>query len=473
MRSKFEKFTLIACGAIIGVLISLNLTVFADKAEKNNLPIDELRTFAEVFGKIKSDYVEPVEDKKLINEALNGMLTGLDPHSSFLNTEDFKDLNQATQGEFGGLGIEVGMEDGFVKVISPIEDSPAYKAGLKSGDLIMKLDETSTKGLSLNDSVKKMRGKPGTSIVLTVLRKGEAKPLTFKLVRAIVKSQSVKGKIVEPNYAYVRVAQFQEHTGEDLAKFLKNLRQQNKAPLKGILLDLRNNPGGLLNAAVGVSAAFLPKGDLVVYTEGRAQDSKMQLTATPENYLKGGGKDDYLKDFPEDIRTTPMAVLVNNGSASASEIVAGALQDHKRALIIGMQSFGKGSVQSILPMNNGTAIKMTTARYFTPKGRSIQAKGIVPDIIVDDGSDPTFMTKEADLTNHLSNPKDADANVAPKDKDSKPLAPPVKKPEEEKEKEKKKTSDTPSGPIEPGSKADKQFQEAMNILKGLQIIQNK
>ncbi len=473
MRSKFEKFTLIACGAIIGVLISLNLPVFADKAEKNNLPIDELRTFAEVFGKIKSDYVEPVEDKKLINEALNGMLAGLDPHSSFLNTEDFKDLNQATQGEFGGLGIEVGMEDGFVKVISPIEDSPAYKAGLKSGDLIMKLDETSTKGLSLNDSVKKMRGKPGTSIVLTVLRKGEAKPLTFKLVRAIVKSQSVKGKLVEPNYAYVRVAQFQEHTGEDLAKFLKNLRQQNKAPLKGILLDLRNNPGGLLNAAVGVSAAFLPKGDLVVYTEGRAQDSKMQLTATPENYLKGGSKDDYLKDFPEDIRTTPMAVLVNNGSASASEIVAGALQDHKRALIVGMQSFGKGSVQSILPMNNGTAIKMTTARYFTPKGRSIQAKGIVPDIIVDDGSDPTFMTKEADLTNHLSNPKDADANAAPKDKDSKPLATPVKKPEEEKEKEKKKTSDTPSGPIEPGSKADKQFQEAMNILKGLQIIQNR
>ncbi len=478
MRSKLEKFTLIACGAIIGVLISLNLPVFADKSEKNNLPIDELRTFAEVFGKIKSDYVEPVEDKKLINEALNGMLTGLDPHSSFLNLEDFKDLNQATQGEFGGLGIEVGMEDGFVKVISPIEDSPAYKAGLKSGDLIMKLDDASTKGLTLNDSVKKMRGKPGTSIVLTVLRKGESKPLTFNLVRAIVKSQSVKGKLVEPNYAYVRVAQFQEHTGEDLAKLLKNLRQQNKAPFKGILLDLRNNPGGLLNAAVGVSAAFLPKGDLVVYTEGRAPDSKMHLTAVPgdylkgggkDDYLKGGGKDDYLKDLPEDIRTTPMAVLVNNGSASASEIVAGALQDHKRALIVGMQSFGKGSVQSILPMNNGTAIKMTTARYFTPNGRSIQAKGIVPDIVVDDGSDPSFMTKEADLTNHLSNPKDVDANAAPKDKDTKPVAPPVKKPEEEK----KKTSDTPSGPIEPASKADKQFQEAMNILKGLQIIQNK
>jgi carboxyl-terminal processing protease len=312
-----------------------------------------------------------------------------------------------------------------------------------------------------------MRGKPGTSIVLTVLRKGETKPLTFNLVRAVIKSQSVKGKLTEPNYAYVRIAQFQEHTGEDLAKLLKNLRQQNKTPLKGILLDLRNNPGGLLNAAVGVSAAFLPKGDLVVYTEGRAQDSKMHLTAVPADYLKGGGKDDYLKDLPEDIRTTPMAVLVNNGSASASEIVAGALQDHKRALIVGMQSFGKGSVQSILPMNNGTAIKMTTARYFTPNGRSIQAKGIVPDIIVDDGSDPSFMTKEADLTNHLSNPKDADANAA--SKDNKPVTPPVKKPEEEK----KKTSDTPSGPIEPGSKADKQFQEAMNILKGLQIIQNK
>lgn len=467
MRSKFEKFTLIACGAIIGVLISLNLPVFADKAEKNNLPVDELRTFAEVFGKIKSDYVEPIEDKKLINEALNGMLTGLDPHSSFLNTEDFKELNQATQGEFGGLGIEVGMEDGFVKVVSPIEDSPAYKAGLKSGDLIMKLDDTSTKGLTLNDSVKKMRGKPGTSIVLTILRKGETKPLTFNLVRAVIKTQSVKGKLVEPNYAYVRVAQFQEHTGEDLAKLLKNLRQQNKSPLKGILLDLRNNPGGLLNSAVGVSAAFLPRGELVVYTEGRAQDSKMNLTAVPGDYLKGGIKDDYLKDFPEDIRITPMAVLVNNGSASASEIVAGALQDHKRALIVGMQSFGKGSVQSILPMNNGTAIKMTTARYFTPKGRSIQAKGIVPDIIVDDGSDPSFMTKEADLTNHLSNPKDVDTNNAPKD--SKPLAQPIKKPEEEK----KKTSDTPSGPIEPTSKADKQFQEAMNILKGLQIIQNK
>jgi carboxyl-terminal processing protease len=467
MRSKLEKFTLITCGAIIGVLISLNLPVFADKAEKNNLPIDELRTFAEVFGKIKSDYVEPVEDKKLINEALNGMLTGLDPHSSFLNLDDFKDLNQATQGEFGGLGIEVGMEDGFVKVISPIEDSPAYKAGLKSGDLIMKLDDASTKGLTLNDSVKKMRGKPGTSILLTVLRKGESKPLTFNLVRAIVKSQSVKGKLIEPNYAYVRVAQFQEHTGEDLAKLLKNLRQENKVPFKGILLDLRNNPGGLLNAAVGVSAAFLPKGDLVVYTEGRAPDSKMHLTAVPGDYLKGGGKDDYLKDLPEDIRTTPMAVLVNNGSASASEIVAGALQDHKRALIVGMQSFGKGSVQSILPMNNGTAIKMTTARYFTPNGRSIQAKGIVPDIIVDDGSDPSFMTKEADLTNHLSNPKDANSTATPKD--TKPLAPPVKKPEEEK----KKTSDTPTGPIEPTSKADKQFQEAMNILKGLQIIQNK
>jgi len=460
MRSKIEKFTLIACGAIIGVLISLNLPVFADKAEKNNLPIDELRTFAEVFGKIKSDYVEPVEDKKLINEALNGMLTGLDPHSSFLNVEDFKDLNQATQGEFGGLGIEVGMEDGFVKVISPIEDSPAYKAGLKSGDLIMKLDETSTKGLTLNDSVKRMRGKPGTSILLTVLRKGETKPLTFNLVRAVIKSQSVKGKLTEPNYAYVRIAQFQEHTGEDLAKLLKNLRQQNKTPLKGILLDLRNNPGGLLNAAVGVSAAFLPKGDLVVYTEGRAQDSKMHLTAVPADYLKGGGKDDYLKDLPEDIRTTPMAVLVNNGSASASEIVAGALQDHKRALIVGMQSFGKGSVQTILPMNNGTAIKLTTARYFTPNGRSIQAKGIVPDIVVEDATVNTaeqgMNLREADLSNHLSNPKEAEAPAK-----EAPKPPTVKKDDKQ---------STDKTPMEAGTKTDYQFMQAVNLLKGIDIL---
>ena len=410
MRSTFEKFGLIGSGVFIGVLVSINFSVLAEMVSSPQLPIDDLRVFAEVFGKVKSDYVEPVEDKKLINEALTGMLSGLDPHSTFMDADAYKDLQAGTQGEFGGLGIEVAMEDGLVKVVTPIEDSPAYKAGLKTGDLIMKLDDTQVRGLTLNDAVKKMRGKPDTKILLTVLRKGEAKPLTFNLTRAVIKTQSVKNKYIEKDYAYVRITQFQEHTGEDLAKALTALQTQNKGPFKGIVLDMRNNPGGLLDAAVGVSAAFLPKNDLVVYTEGRVTDSKMRLSANPLDYARRG-KGDYLKSVPEAYKKTPMVVLVNSGSASASEIVAGALQDHKRATILGVQSFGKGSVQTILPMNNGSAIKLTTARYFTPNGRSIQAKGIVPDIIVEDGSDQSNNLHEADLAKHISNPKEADANV--------------------------------------------------------------
>jgi len=375
-----------------------------------------------------------------------------------MDADGYKDLQAGTQGEFGGLGIEVAMEDGLVKVITPIEDSPAYKAGLKSGDLISKLDETQVRGLNLNDAVKKMRGKPDTSIVLTVLRKGETKPLTFTLTRAIIKSQSVKNKFIEQDYAYLRITQFQEHTGEDLAKALKDLRVQNKGPFKGIVLDLRNNPGGLLDAAVGVSAAFLPKDELVVYTEGRTADAKMHLNATPLDYARRG-KVDYLKDEPADYKKTPIVVLINNGSASASEIVAGALQDHKRATILGTQSFGKGSVQTILPMNNGSAIKLTTARYFTPKGRSIQAKGIVPDIIVEDGFDQSNNIREADLAKHLSNPKEAEAPAKVIDEE-KALA--VQKANEKKFAEQK-------GPIEPASKDDIQFVQAMNVLKGLPV----
>ena len=464
MRSKFEKIGLVTSGAILGVLISLNFPAFAEKTLTPDLPLDDLRTFAEVFGKIKSDYVEPVEDKKLITEALNGMLSGLDPHSSYLDADGFKDLTSATQGEFGGLGIDVGMEDGLVKVIAPIEDTPAFKAGIKTGDLIIKIDETPMRGLSLNDAVKRMRGKPNTPILLTVLRKGEIKPLVFNINRAIIKTQSVKSKLVEPNYAYVRVTQFQEHSGEDLAKALKSMRENNKAPFKGIILDLRNNPGGLVNAAVGIAGAFLPKDDLVVYTEGRATDAKMHLTVNPENYVRGS--DDYLKDLPADLKTAPMAVLINNGSASASEIVAGALQDHKRAVIVGTQSFGKGSVQTILPMNNGTAIKLTTARYFTPNGRSIQAKGIEPDIIVEDGSDQSGNIREADLTHHLSNPKDTEAPSVKPTKDSK----------SQEYKEDAKTSAIaakPVGPIEPATKADLQYMQALNLLKGLEILKAK
>jgi carboxyl-terminal processing protease len=461
MRSSFEKFGLVGSGVLLGILVSLNISAWADK---NNaapqLPIDDLRVFAEVFGKVKSDYVEPVEDKKLINEALTGMLQGLDPHSTFMDAEGFKELQAGTQGEFGGLGIEVAMEDGLVKVVTPIEDSPAYKAGLKSGDLIMKLDETQVRGLTLNDAVKKMRGTPDTKIVLTVIRKGEEKPLTFTLTRAIIKTQSVKNKLIEKDFGYVRVTQFQEHTGEDLAKALKSLSTQNKAPFKGLVLDLRNNPGGLLDAAVGVSAAFLPKNDLVVYTEGRVADSKMRLSAVPQDYARRG-KVDYLKDLPDEYKKVPIVVLINAGSASASEIVAGALQDHKRATIMGVQSFGKGSVQTILPMNNGSAIKLTTARYFTPNGRSIQAKGIVPDVIVEDGSDASLALHEADLSKHLSNPTDADAAKKAAEDKAKALA--------AKEKLNEKKFAESKGPIEPASKDDFQFNQAMNLLKGLPV----
>jgi carboxyl-terminal processing protease len=460
MRSTFEKFGLVSSGVVVGVLISVNLSVLAEMVSAPQLPIDDLRVFAEVFGKVKSDYVEPVEDKKLINEALAGMLTGLDPHSTFMDADAYKDLQSGTQGEFGGLGIEVAMEEGLVKVVTPIEDSPAYKAGLKSGDLISKLDDTQVRGLTLNDAVKKMRGKPDTKIVLTVLRKGEPKPLTFNLTRAVIKTQSVKNKYIEKDYAYIRITQFQEHTGEDLAKALTSLHAQNGGPFKGLVLDMRNNPGGLLDASVGVSAAFLAKNDLVVYTEGRVQDSKMRLSANPLDYARRG-KDDYLKNLPESYKKTPMVVLVNSGSASASEIVAGALQDHKRATILGVQSFGKGSVQTILPMNNGSAIKLTTARYFTPNGRSIQAKGIVPDIIVEDGSDQSNNLHEADLAKHISNPKDG-ANNAPVVKDQ-------AKEDAAKAKLNEKRFSEPQGPIEPASKDDFQFMQAMNVLKGLPV----
>jgi carboxyl-terminal processing protease len=445
MRAIFKKFGLITSGILIGLLISLNLTALAEKLGVSDLPIDDLRVFAEVFGKVKSDYVEPVEDKKLIDEALTGMLQGLDPHSAYMDKDAYKDLQAGTQGEFGGLGIEVTMEDGLVKVVTPIEDSPA-------------------RGMTLNDAVKIMRGVPGTTIDLTVLRKNTDKPLTFTITRDIIKSQSVKNKYIEKDYGYVRITQFQDHTGEDLAKALISLEKENKKPLKGLVLDLRNNPGGLLDAAVGVSAAFLQKDKLVVYTEGRIEDSKMHLRANARDYARRG-KSDYLKTLPDDYKTVPMVVLLNAGSASASEIVAGALQDHKRATILGVTSFGKGSVQTILPMNNGSAIKLTTARYFTPNGRSIQAKGIEPDIQVGDGSDDSFRIHEADLAGHLSNPKDGQLKEGGNEK------PEVLS--NEKEEALKKASEEkfaePKGPIEPASKDDFQFVQAMNFLKGLPV----
>ncbi len=459
-RGRMKGIGLVMVGIVAGVLLSLNLAAVAQRdTVKYPLPVEELRAFAEVFGAIKAGYVEPVEDKKLITEAINGMLTGLDPHSAYLDQDAFKELQVGTQGEFGGLGIEVGMEEGFVKVVSPIEDTPAFRAGLKPGDLIIKLDDTPVKGMSLSDAVKRMRGKPKTSIRLTVVRKGETKPLEFTLTRDIIKVQSVKSKLVEPGYGYVRVTQFQEHTGENLVKHINALYKSG--PLKGLVLDLRNDPGGLLNGAVGISAAFLPPKVTVVSTDGRTEDAKRKYVASPEDYLRGT-RDDYLRGLPPQIKNVPMVVLVNGGSASASEIVAGALQDYKRATVIGTPTFGKGSVQTIMPLGNNTAIKLTTARYYTPNGRSIQAKGITPDIEVEEPGAPSSRIREADLLKHLENDeKEAieRARAATESEAVKKDEAPVKKGEEAGDK-----------PVELGSPEDFQLIQALNHLKGLPVV---
>jgi carboxyl-terminal processing protease len=398
------------------------------------LPLNELRSFTEVFSRIKTDYVEPVEDKKLLEDAVQGMLAGLDPHSAYLDADSFKDMRVETEGQFGGLGIEVTMENGFVKVVSPIEDTPAARAGVKPGDLIIRLDDKAVKGLTLTEAVRLMRGKPGSDITLTIVREGATKPLKITLTRAVIKIQSVKSRMLESGFGYVRITQFQAGTDKGLAEAIKKLDKENKGPLRGMVLDLRNNPGGVLNSAVGVSDAFLDKG-LIVYTEGRVADSKMRLSATPGDLLNGA----------------PMVVLINGGSASASEIVAGALQDHKRAVIMGTKSFGKGSVQTIIPVSNGAALKITTARYYTPSGRSIQASGIVPDIVTEEAritkSEATDRLREADLARHLENGNE------------------MAKPKEEPKKEDKKQDETGKPEVE-----DYQLQEALNLLKGISFF---
>ncbi|WP_174875486.1 S41 family peptidase [Vogesella oryzae] len=456
MNTRIRKLTLLTTGALLGGALTLSIQAFADKGD-SVLPLNELRTFAEVFGRIKQDYVEPVEDKKLINDAIHGMLSGLDPHSDYFDPKEFKDFKESTQGEFVGLGIEISMEDGLVKVVSPIEDTPAQKAGIKSGDFIVKIDDTPVRGLSINDAVKRMRGLPNTKVTLTIARKTETKPIVLTLTRATIQTKSVKSRLLEPGYGYIRVSQFQDHTVENFATELGKLYKDNKTPLNGLVLDLRDDPGGLLNGAVGVSAAFLPKDALVVYTEGRVQDAQMRLYANPKYYLRGGS--DYYAKSPAELKSVPLVVLVNGGSASASEIVAGALQDHKRALIVGTQTFGKGSVQSVLPLSNDGGIKLTTARYFTPSGRSIQAKGITPDINAEDNSDNSFRIREADLDKHLSNPN-GDAE-APKTS-SKPAAAPAAKPA------------TKNGEGDSNAKAvDSQLEQALNVLKVQQILLKK
>lgn len=391
--NRFTRHTLILLlGLLLGFSLAIGRGVFAERQPVEPLPLETVKALSEVFQRVKEHYVEEVDDKTLLENAIRGMLSGLDPHSTYLDEKATEELRIGTSGEFGGLGIVVGMEDGFIKVISPIDDTPAARAGIRAGDLIIRLDEKPVKGMSLDDAVKLMRGKPGTEITLTIVREGEDKPLTFEITRDRIKVESVKSRLLEPGYGYVRISNFQVRTGADMRKAISRLKKESKGKLKGLVLDLRNNPGGLLDAAISVSDAFIKRGD-IVSIKGRTEDNKKVAQATPDDILNGA----------------PIVVLVNGGSASASEIVAGALQDHKRAVIMGSQTFGKGSVQSVIDLRNRTAIKLTTALYYTPSMRSIQAEGIKPDIKLDeltvaaktdDGFKPL---KEADLSGHLAN----------------------------------------------------------------------
>jgi len=467
MRKSLKNIGLISTGVLAGVLLSLGITATAQRAgdARTPLPIDEIRQFTDVFGAIKSSYVEPVDDKKLITEAINGMVSGLDPHSAYLDEKAFKDLREQTVGRFGGLGIEVGREDGvddgsgFIKVVSPIEGTPAFRAGIKPGDLIVKIDDQPVKGLKLNDAVLKLRGTPGSKVTLTLARKDVATPIVVPLVREEIKVQSVRAKIVEPGYGYLRVSQFQDPTVDDLAAKITELYKAG--PLKGIVLDLRNNPGGVLPGAVGVSAAFLPKDALIVSTRGQIQEAQGKFLASREEYAPRESTDPFA-NLPADIRDVPMVVLVNGGSASASEIVAGALQDYKRAKIVGTTTFGKGSVQTILPLppERKTGIKLTISRYYTPSGRSIQATGIVPDYIVDDTAEGNIFAfpREADLERHLNN---TEAAVAAANNDKSTTQTP-----EDKKAEDERRAAALKKPIEFGSADDFQLQQALHLLKG-------
>ncbi len=462
MGSKIKNFSLIGLGILAGVAGSMQFEALAQKSAGSPLPIEELRQLADVFGLIKTDYVESVEDKKLLTEAISGMVASLDPHSAYLDKKAFKELREGTQGKFVGLGIEVGMEDGYVKVISPIEDSPAFKAGLKAGDLITRLDSTPVKGMTLDEAVKRMRGEPNTKITLTIARKEEDRPLIVTIIRQEIRVQSVKSKIVEPGYAWLRVAQFQEPTVDDMAKKINAIYAQDPN-LKGLVLDLRNDPGGVLPGAIGVSAAFLPKDVEIVSTNGQLPDSKQTFYARREYYASRMVGDPLAK-LPEAIKKVKMVVLVNAGSASASEIVAGALQDYKRATIMGTQTFGKGSVQTIRQLSADTAIKLTTARYYTPKGRSIQAKGIVPDLMVDETADGDGLNglrlREADLTKHLSN----DPAKAEEEK---------RKFDALEEEQRMAALEKRRKPVEFGGKDDFQLAQALNHLKGLPVQLSK
>ena len=431
------------------------------------LPLEEIQQLSAVFGLVKTDYVEPVDGKKLITDAISGMVASLDPHSQYFDKKSFAEFREGTTGRFVGVGIEITQEDGLIKVVSPIEGSPAFRAGLKTNDLITKIDDTAVKGLSLNDAVKKMRGEPATKVTLTILRKEESRTFPVTITREEIKTQSVKGKMIEPGYGWIRLSQFQERTVDDFVRKAEELYKADPK-LKGLVLDLRNDPGGLLDAAVAVSAAFLPENVTVVTTDGQLAESKASYKAAPEFYARRGAGDP-LKRLPAALKTVPLVVLVNEGSASASEIVAGALQDHQRATIMGSQTFGKGSVQTVRPLGPDTGIKLTTARYYTPSGKSIQAKGIVPDVMVDETLEGSpfaaLRMREADLEKHLGSGQGEEVKDEVREKAREDAR-------QRLEEESKKPLSERKLP-EFGSDKDFQLAQAINQLKGVTVLASK
>ena len=469
MGQKLKIAGWISVGALAGALTTVSLQTVA-RGGLAPLPLEELQQLAAVFGMIKSDYVEPVDEKKLITEAIAGMVASLDPHSQYFDKKSYKEFREGTSGRFVGVGIEITQEDGLVKVVSPIEGSPADRGGLKTGDLITRIDNTAVKGLTLNEAVKRMRGEPNTKVVLTIFRKDENRSFPVTIIREEIKTQSVKTKMVEPGFAWVRLSQFQDRTVEDFVRKVDELYKQDPK-LKGMVLDLRNDPGGLLDAAIAISAAFLPDNVTVVSTSGQLAESKSVYKASPEFYTRRGA--DPLRRLPENtraaLRTVPLVVLVNEGSASASEIVAGAIQDHKRGIVMGSQTFGKGSVQTVRPLGPDTGLKITTARYYTPSGKTIQAKGIVPDVMVDDTAEGSpfaaLRTREADLDKHLGNGIDKE-QADPKKEQAREDA--LKKLEEQAKK-------PPAERKLPEFGTDKDFQltQALNRLKGQPVQVSK
>jgi carboxyl-terminal processing protease len=467
MGVKLKVSGWIALGAVAGALTTMQLQAFA-RNSLAPLPLEELQQLAAVFGMVKSDYVEPVDEKKLITDAIGGMVSGLDPHSQYFDKKTFKEFREGTTGRFVGVGIEIGMEDGLVKVVSPIEGSPAFRAGIKSGDLITKIDETVVKGLTMDQAVKKMRGEPNSKVLLTIFRKSESRSFPVAITREEIRVQSVRAKLVEPGYAWVRVSQFQDRTVDDFARKIEELYKQDPN-IKGVVLDLRNDPGGLLEGAVAISSAFLPADSIVVTTNGQIPDSKATFKASPDSYLRRGGADP-LKKLPEALKSVPLIVLVNEGSASASEIVAGALQDHHRATLMGAQTFGKGSVQTVRQLSPDTALKITTARYYTPSGRSIQAKGIVPDIWLDETADGNLFAalriREADLDKHITSGQGSEVKDEAREKAREEARKKV-------EEEAAKKSAPPKPLPEFGSAEDFQLAQAINRLKGKTVVASK